>query len=85
MANRAEIMRRIKRLHVKTTHRRYVDGEVSYAHYKEYVNIVINDIRVLFQLGELDNDTLDVYWSNCSPAAEAWAYAREEIYNMIVG
>lgn len=43
MANRAQIMRWINRLHVKTTHRRYVDGEVSYAHYKEYVNIVIND------------------------------------------
>ena len=55
-----EIMKWIQRLHVKSTHAKMVEGEMSFADYRNYIEYVINLIRGIAGFGEMKKSDFDL-------------------------
>lgn len=80
-----EIMKWIQRLHVKSTHAKMVEGEMSFADYRNYIEYVINLIRGIAGFGEMKKSDFDLAWQNLSLGSESWNVAKADIFSAIAG
>ena len=68
-------MKWIQRLRIKSGHTKYINDEMEYEDYKEYINYVI-----IFFRPEYTGNHLDVLWQNLNFTSRSWRVAREEIF-----
>lgn len=80
---RANVMKWIKRLHVKTYHTQYTNDEIKYGNYKWYINTTINAIRHMYLGSYWDEEQLDLIWQNLNLAGPNWRHVRENIFTAI--
>lgn len=78
MYTRAEIMKWIQRLQIKSRHAKYINDEIEYEGYKEYINYVLTFLRPSFS----GND-LDLLWQNLNFTSYSWEVVKEEIFAAI--
>lgn len=75
---RKEVMKWIQRMHIRSRHAKYINDEIEYEDYKEYINYVI-----VFFRPEFTGKHLDILWQNLNFASKSWEVAREEIFQAI--
>jgi len=78
MYTRADIMKWVQRLHIKSRHAKYINDEMEYEDYKEYINYVLTFLRPSFS----GND-LDLLWQNLNFTSYSWRVVKEEIFAAI--
>ena len=77
---RANVMKLIQRMHIRSRHAKYINDEIEYEDYKEYINYVI-----IFFRPNLTGNDLDLIWQNLNLAGPDWRYVREELFSAIAG
>ena len=75
----------LNRLHYKTRWRNYINGNMSYADFKEYVFITVNSIRKLRDVPEYSYNKFDEGWQYRIIAHENYSVAYAELLNLIFG
>lgn len=75
---RENIMKWIQRLHIKSRHAKYINDEIEYEDYKEYINYVL-----VFFRPDFTGRDLDVLWQNLNFASPSWKVAKEDIFTAI--
>ncbi|MCK9544852.1 MAG: hypothetical protein M0R03_22795 [Novosphingobium sp.] len=78
MYTRADIMKWVQRLHIKSRHAKYINDEIEYEDYKEYINYVLTFLRPSFS----END-LDLLWQNLNFTSYSWGVVKEELFAAI--
>ncbi len=80
---RANIMKWINRLHVKSAHERYMNDEMNYQEYMWYINTTINTIRDVYFITRYNRNQLNLIWQNLNLAGTEWRRVREHLFSAI--
>lgn len=75
----------VNRLRIKSTWVKFINGDISYGDYKDYLFAIINPIRKAMGDDIFSYEKFDEAWQYRNMAHENWEIALNEIKNTIVG
>lgn len=82
---RTQVGKWVNRLHFKTRWRSYINGDMSYADYKEYCFITVNSIRNCMNFESFSKTKFDEAWQYRIMAHEDYNIAKRELQDTICG
>jgi len=77
--------RKIRSYRLKSLHRNYIEGYITYFDYREVLWLTINKIRKSLNLKEFSEGEFDKAWQYRTMAHETWKGAHDEILSTILG
>ena len=80
-----EADRKIRSCRLKSLHRNYIEGAITYFDYREVLWLTINKIRKSLNLKEFSEGEFDKAWQYRTMAHETWKGAHDEILSTILG
>lgn len=80
-----EADRKIRSYRLKSLHRNYIEGYITYFDYREVLWLTINKIRKSLNLKEFSEYEFDKAWQYRIMAHDTWTVARIEILSTILG
>lgn len=76
---------KIRSYRLKSLHRNYIEGYITYFDYREVLWLTINKIRKSLKLKEFSMGEFDKAWQYRVMGCETWKDARAEILSTILG